>query len=59
MFSFINRVDKLIWPPKIDSSADVSSVSPPSKRMLRLSYLVTVRAFVKLAPSLKVLKKIT
>ena len=27
-----------------DSSADVSSVSPPSERMSRLSYLVTVGA---------------
>ena len=26
MFGFVDRVDKAIWPPQRDSSADVSSV---------------------------------
>ena len=30
MFGFINSVDKVIWSPKRDSSADVSSVNPSS-----------------------------
>ena len=28
MFGSINRVDEVIWPPRRDLSADVSSVSP-------------------------------
>ena len=28
MFGFISRVDKVIWPPLRDSSADVSRVRP-------------------------------
>ena len=34
MFGFIKRFDKVIWPPLRDSSADVSSVSPKSERIL-------------------------
>ena len=30
MFGFVNRVDKVIWPPKRDLSADFSSISPSS-----------------------------
>ena len=33
MFGFINRVDKVIWRLRRDSSADVSSVSPSSERI--------------------------
>ena len=31
MLGFINRVDKVVWHPLRDSSADVSSVSPSSE----------------------------
>ena len=30
MFGFVNRVDKVIWPPKRDLSADFSRISPSS-----------------------------
>ena len=33
MLGFINRVGKVIWPPKSDSSADVSSVNLSSERI--------------------------
>ena len=35
MFDLINRVDEVMWPPKRDSSADISSVSPTSERIQR------------------------
>lgn len=28
----LDRVDKVIWPPQKDSSADVTIVSPPSEQ---------------------------
>ena len=36
MFGFINVVDKVIWPPQRDSSAEVSCESPSSERVKEL-----------------------
>ena len=35
MFGFINRVDKVIWPPCRDSNANVSNVRPSSEEIDR------------------------
>ena len=36
MFGFVNRVDKVNWPPQRDSSVDIPSVSPSSERIKEL-----------------------
>ena len=38
MFGFINKDDKVIWPPKRHSSADVSSVGHSSDSLGRRAY---------------------
>ena len=36
MIGFINRVDKVVWPPQRDLSADVSMVSPSLEQILTI-----------------------
>ena len=41
MFSFVNRVDKVIWPPEKDASADVSRLRQSKYKRVRIHSLET------------------